>query len=79
MQTTASPLKLPHLVRFRRIPLLFSHRVGLVTAQCPYYRVIGHILFESQQSADNQVVDQSFGGINLTSVNHSLISAARGT
>lgn len=41
---------------------------GLVL--CPYCIVIGHTLFESQQSADNQAVDQSSGRINLTSVNH---------
>lgn len=34
--------------------LLFPHRVGPLSAQCPYYRVIGHTLFESQQSADNR-------------------------
>lgn len=48
----------------------FSHRVGPVSAQRPYYIVIEHTLFESQQSADNQAVDQSSGRINLTSVNH---------
>lgn len=78
MQTTASQQKRPHLVRFRNIPLLFSHRVGPVSAQCPYYRVIGHTLFESQQSADNQAADKSSGRINLTSVNYSIISTARG-
>lgn len=70
MQTTSSPQKRPHLVRFRNILLFFSHRVGPVSAQRPYYIVIEHTLFESQQSADNQAVDQSSGRINLTSVNH---------
>lgn len=42
--------------------LLFSHRVGPLSAQCPYYRVIGHTLFESQQSADNQAVDHHLEG-----------------
>lgn len=41
---------------------LFSHRVGPVSSQSPHYKVIGHTLFESQQSADNQAGDQSSGG-----------------
>lgn len=49
---------------------LFAHRVGPVSARRPYYIVIGHTLFESQQSADNQAVDQTSGRINLTSANH---------
>lgn len=45
-----------------KFSLLFSHRVGPLSAQCPYYRVIGHTLFESQQSADNQAADHHLEG-----------------
>lgn len=56
MQATASPHKRPHWVRFRNI-LTFVFSQGW-----PYYRVIGHTLFESQQSADNQAVDHHLEG-----------------